>query len=323
MALLVEATFDGTLYRISNEALALDHYWDPYVSKAGSIKWVAASDHGGYVSIKFSDLSFIPKLFEDSWPAPDTVDLVVKYTDSNEASAVTLFEGSSHTSGLDRQSNDYDVFGEDYDTTVTDEVFNDTLVNIFTTYTGGSYLNLTLDTTAARSPSPAVKYTASDENVLVNVLSDIAKFFSHSFEIRGSTLYLVDLLADNGTQSLTEFDFKPAQYRDPEPISLLSGGGFSVTGSSPYGSQVDISPVCHDTQSNIEDALDNILTIKESRGVELAIPMETSKVPVVGQGNTWLDESFDQDLNANMRTHGIVYNFDSYEFVITGRGTLS
>lgn len=323
MALLAELVINGETFRVSNESLSLTHYWDPYVDQAGSIKWAAPSDYGGYVEPKFSNFSLLPKLFESDWPSPSNIGVTLKYTDSAEEASVILFNGEGHTSGLNRESNEYELFGKEFTSTITSEVFDDTLIDIFTTYTGTSYLNLTLDSSAARSPSPAVKYTATGETILIKTLSDIAKFFSHSFYIIESTLYLVDLLADNGTETLTEFDFSPVQYRDPVPVSIIRGGIYYVLGSSQYGEEIDVSPVCHDTQANIETALGNIKTIVEARGIELSRPMTAASVPVVGKGLTWIDESFGVDLNANFRTNGMIYNFDNYQFVITGRGTLT
>jgi hypothetical protein len=321
LPLLLKLTIGGETVRVSNEAAALTHFWDPYVSSSSSIKWAMASDHGGHVKIDFSDFSLLPVVFNGNWPAPASIELEMLYTDSTEEAAVSLFEGTAHTAGLNRESNDYELFGEDIDSSVTDESFNDTLVNIFTTYTGPSYLNLTLDTTAARSPSPTVKYTASGQ--LLDILSDIAKFFTHSFYISGGTLYLVDMTADNGTSIFTEFDFEPVNYRDPTPISKVTAGAYSVTGSHPYGDIVDISPVCHDTQSNIETALGDIKDILEQRGAEVTMPINTASIPDIGEGVSWLDESFQDDINMSIRVKGLSYDFDRYSVTIIGSGSMS
>jgi hypothetical protein len=321
LPLLLKLTIGGETVRVSNEAADLTHFWDPYVSSAGSIKWTMAEPYGGHVKVNFSNFTLLPAVFADDWPAQASVETEILYTDSTEEAAVTLFSGTSHTAGLNRESNDYELFGEDIDSTVTDESFDDTLVNIFTTYTGASYLNLTLNTTAARSPSPAVKYTASGQ--LLDILSDIAKFFTHSYKITGGILYLIDMKADNGTRTFEEFDFEPVNYRDPVPISKVTGGAYSVFGSYSYGEVVDISPVCHDTQVNIETALGDIKDILEKRGAEVTLPIDTSKIPNIGEGVSWLDESFQNDINMNIRVNGIVYNFDSYSFTVTGFGEIS
>lgn len=325
MALLVELGINGDTLRVSNEVADLTHFWDPYISSAGSIKWSMPEPYGGHVKTVFSNFTLLPKTFEENWPPPNSIDVRIRYTDSDELSAVTLFGGKGHVAGIDRESNEYELFGEEIDKTVTDQSFNDTLVNIFTTYTGASYLNLTLDTSAARSPSPAVNYTASGTNQILDVLSDIAKFFSHAFYIdtENSKLYLVDMLANNGASTLTEFDFKPVQYRDPTPISKITGGNYYVSGTAPYGSVIDISPVCHGTQANIEAALANILTIIESRGAEVTIPIATGLIPVIGEAISWTDESYDQNISMSIRTAGIIYDFDQYEFTIEGRGSIS
>lgn len=321
MPLLLKLTIGGETVRVSNEAAALTHFWDPYVSSAGSIKWAMAEDYGGHVKVDFSNFSLLPAVFDNNWPAPASIEAEILYTDSTEEAAVTLFSGTVHTAGLNRESNDYELFGEDIDSTVTDQLFNDTLVNIFATYTGSSYLNLTLDTTAARSPSPAIKYTASGQ--LLDILSDIAKFFTHGFKILDGTLYLIDMKTDNGSRAFDEFDFEPVNYRDPMPISKVTAGAYSVAGSYSYGDVIDISPVCHDTQANIETALGDIKDILEKRGAEVTLPLNTSKIPDIGEGVSWLDESFQDDINMAIRVNGIVYDFDSYRFTITGFGDIS
>lgn len=321
MALLVELTIGSDTIRVSNEPLALEHYWDPYLSSASSINWKMASDYGGHVKVNFSNFSLLPKTFENHWPAPTSFDISIKYTESNEASAITLFEGAASSSGLDRESNSYELYGEDIDYTLTGAVLNDTLVNIFSS--GASLLGLTLNSSAARSPSPAVLYTASGQQQVLGILNDVAKFFTHCFYINGGVLYLVDMLQDNGSRTLTEFDFEPINYREATPLSFVSSDSTKVKGSSSFGDVVTISPVCHSDGGAIGAALANIKTILEYRQAEVTIPFGLSSNPTIGEKISWTDESFDQDIDMYIRTYGISYNFDRYDFTVIGPGVMS
>ena len=101
------------------------------------------------------------------------------------------------------------------ETKETDGDYKGTLVEIFTT--ACTTLGYTLDSTYARSPSPAVDYQVESEAFLIDTLSTIAQFFTHRFHIVGTTLHLVDCFADHHLEQLTEFDAFPGEAITTNP----------------------------------------------------------------------------------------------------------
>jgi hypothetical protein len=81
-----------------------------------------------------------------------------------------------------------------------------TLAEIFAWACGAARLNLSLDTSLARSPSPSLAYWAGGQAAIIDFLSDISAFFNHLFFIRRKTLYLVAMEEDYDTRTQTEHD---------------------------------------------------------------------------------------------------------------------
>jgi hypothetical protein len=321
VTLLINATIDGLVYYISNELVALENqFYDDYVLKISSVKYSTPTKHGGYARLTYSDLSLSPQLFpEDSWPPPKEIQICARYTDNDGLNSIGLFDSTAHRSSFTRTSVEYRLYGSSYSEVLTSQAFSGTLVSIFETYTGSTHLNLQLDSTLARDPSPAVVYTASGE--LLDVLSDIAAFFSHMFYIDGETLYLVDLKGTSPRFSTAEDEFlEGAKYRDDVPYRIFTAGNYYVAGSYPYGDEVDISPVCHDTQANIETALEDIKRIYEKQEIEVSYPMDRANIKTLGTNLRWYDESLRFETRIDMGIRSITYNFDKEEFAVSGEG---
>lgn len=323
MSLLVEATILGETKYISNEPIALSNrYYDPYILKIGSIKVGIPTKHGGYSKLTYSNFALSPDIFENIWPPPMNIYIVARYSNSDGTSSKKLFETTAHRSNVTRSSVEYRFYGNDYTEVLTDQVFSGTLLSIFETYTGQSHLGLRLNSIFSRDPSPAVSYTASGE--LLDILSDIAAFFSHMFYIDGDILYLVDMLQANTTRETNENEtIASPRYRDNPPINSFVAGSYSIDGSYPYGSKYNVSPVCHSTQANIESALADIKTTVEKQSIEVAFPLEYDYIVRPGQEITMLDESLRYDSGIELKARGIVYDFDKDEFTITGDGVMS
>lgn len=216
-----------------------------------------------------------------------------------------------------------------------------TLSEILDWACGASYLNLTYNSTYALSPSPSVSHWATSQNTLVDFLSDLAAFFTHLFYISGSTLYLVDMGTDNGSTTITEFDFFPSTYGYNTPVRQLSAswtvreaveetiGKYikdsqketSVASSYPYGSEESYTPY-HATKSNIDTALGNIRDIIHAPYCELPIPLAGS-LPVPGRKISWTDTALGDDTDVYIRCRSIRYDFDNETVQITGEGAIS
>lgn len=324
MDLLSETTINGTLHRVSDAWHVLDNLWEPFIVQYDAPKFGLAREYGGYAAPKWGRREFSPDLFESDWPPPNTISVTDMITDDTEANAVTVFEGTLHLDSYNEQGVAYTAYGAEHDTVITDEVFNDTLVNVFTWAVDASRLNLTLDSTAARSPSPDVSYTADGEQVLVDVLSDIAAFFTHGFYIENGTLYLIDMLADNGTSTFDEFEFfRGAEYQGPNPYSEIKTTDYNVTGSFKYGTELNVSPVCHNTQSNIEAALGDIKTIVDQDRYRFRLIPESDQLPVIGQGLTVTNESLQSSTTTSIRITDYAPDIDQLAIIIEGFGSSS
>ena len=235
--------------------------------------------------------------------------------------AETVLEGTLNLIRYKEEAVDYVSFGAEYTTTETAKTYNDTLEDIFTTACGVSQLNLTLNTDAARGTSPAVNYTVANESMLIDNLSDMAAFFSHAFYIEDGTLYLIDLLLNNGTSELDEFGyFRGAEYGAPQPYSLIKGGDYHQDGSYPYGSELDISPVCHTTQANIETALTDIKTLVEYDRYRFRVIPEADQMPVIGQKITITNDSLQDSTTTWLRVTDFSPDIFRSEILIEGFG---
>jgi len=64
----------------------------------------------------------------------------------------------------------------------------------------------------ARSPSPDVSKWVTKQMPIIDLMSEIAAFFTHYFYIEHQNLVLGDMLVDNGTETLTEHDYLKSGY---------------------------------------------------------------------------------------------------------------
>lgn len=130
--LLVQADIDGTLRRISDMPLALEHQYLPLLKSFDPPQWAMTSLSGGWCKVSYGTISFSPDLFSSDWPACKTtvstdwppaemIDISVYYTDTTEAAAVLLFAGTGYRTLVDRESVEYGLYAEDIDGPLLDE----------------------------------------------------------------------------------------------------------------------------------------------------------------------------------------------------------
>lgn len=320
--LLVEKTINAVLNRISNEEIALTNNWKHFIDSFDSPQRNLPNDFGGYCKMGFGSISYLPSLYADDWPPPTECDLSIYYTATTEAAKETLFTGFDYFESMDRGVIGCGLYGPKFTATVADETaYDDTLANVFATWCGGGLLNLTLDTTYARAPSPNVLHTTSGEQLCIDLASKIAAFYSHMFYISGTTLYLIDMLADAGSSTITEFDYLPSNYEGFPPVSIATAGSRARTSSYPYGQPLSLTAY-HDTGANIDDALDDIITTLNSPRARLKIPFAGS-VPTPGQKISWPDTALGADTDIWIRVRGITYDYDNEEIILEGEGALA
>lgn len=324
MTLLINVEIGGVEHFVSNEPVALpQQYYKPLVTKISSLKLGTPKKYGGYARLVYSNFSLSPNIFtEDNWPPPDEISMSARYVDDDGRNPIELFEATGVRSNITRTDIEYRLYGNDYSEVVNDEVFSGSLVSIFEEYAGPAHLGVRFNSILARSPSPDVQHTASGE--ILDILSDIASFFSHMFYMVGDTLHLIDLKQDALSYETGEGKFlSGVRYRDNIPYQLFKAGEFSIDGSSSFGAEFSISPVCHDTQSNIETAIADIKSIMESQLVEVTFPLDTGNIRSLGSNLTWSDESMQFSTDVSIGIRSLIYNFDKDEFTVSGEGVVS
>jgi len=206
--LLVELTVNSVKKYISNEWLDIEHFYEGYVASLNGLRISTPSIFGGYAEPSFGSIEILANVFGNQL-APETCHIKVSVTDSNEASAILCAEGTAYLKSIGSSRVVYDIYGAKNETKVTDKTYTGTLVTVFGEIC--TALSLTLDSTRAQVPSPAIDYEVSGETFLMDVLSTLAQFNTHRFHIVGTTLYLVDCFADHSTVYLTEFDAFPGE----------------------------------------------------------------------------------------------------------------
>jgi len=319
MSVYITTTINSTDHYVSNEFIHDIHMWDAKVEEVSNITSVIEYQYGGYMRPQYGSITFIPTLFKNDFPPPETIESSIKVGDT-ESGAIQLCESLCSLGLYDREIISYNAIGtakQDYD---SDNSFSGTLIDMFNWACDSSRLNYTLDTTHARTPSPAISKTLSGDNLIVDMLSEASAYFSHYFYIEGNTLYLIDMFANTGSKTLSEFDYTPVSYQSSEDISLLTSGGYSILGSTPSGHQIDIDP-WHTAQSNIESALQNIKISLEKDLITLELSHINNNI-AIGNQVTFTDQSMIGDTTTTFIVTKINFNIsvDDERMIIEGRG---
>lgn len=323
--LLVEFTINAVVNYLSVEYInTLTHQWRGRISNFDPPQRKLPYDYGGYCEMGYGSISFFPDLFDDDWPPPINGAITIKYTATTEAAAETLFVGTAHLEGINRNEVTYGLYRENFDEMIADATaYNDTLNVVLTAIIEAIAEVTTLDTSNARGVSPNVLHTTSGAQLNIELASNIAAFYTHLFYKDGATVYLVDMLGNSGTAALDEFDFGPAKYPYNPPIALTRSGDFSQTSSYAYGKELSVSQY-HDTEANVNTCLNDIMTIMNRPRVEISMPFLGS-IPTPGAERTWTDESQGQDLDATLYVRNITYEFnpDRDDIILKGDGVLA
>lgn len=222
-----------------------------------------------------------------------------------------------------------------------------TLAGIFQWACGASYLNYTYSGTYAESPSPSVSYYAASQTKMVDFLSAASAFFGHLFYVAGTTLNLVSMASNNGTQTTDEFSFFPLQYSYGPPIKSITASWelresyegrtsdalttaqyvrvttqeTSVESTYAYGQEINIEPYST-TKSVIDTRLTTILATLHKPIVNWRIPVQGS-LPVPGKKISWTDTSLIADIDCFIRARTIKFDFDNWEVIVEGEGEVT
>ncbi len=322
--LLVELSLPSGLARVSNEPLALEHFWAPHVASCGPVKMAIDKPYGGYVRPQFGSIELLPTAFRSDWPPPVSMGIAISVTDLDEAGAMRIMDGTAHRSAIARDGIRYDIYGSSYTGRFTDHSYDNTISGLFANNIPYADASLSTDVSLADDTnSPRLVYVDSGDQVVIDSLSKTCACAGHLFYIDGTVAHLVDMFTDNGSRALTEFDFFPSSYKDGVPIATVRCGDTAVPGSSVYGQEEAVSPVFNTSDTaEIEKGLSRIKTILESPGVELKLPI-TATVPKFGERLSWTDASLGQPVDVWMRTRALTWDFDQDQLVIEGEGGIS
>ena len=208
----------------------------PAVLSLGEFRFAQSSPHGGWIRGEYGSITLLPEVFSHigrhrdpaMWPPPQRLEQILIGWYPDDGSAYWAIPGafigwleSWDASGITYQLREAD----DYGATVTDKHYRGlTLAGVFSA--AATTLGLTLNTTWARSPSPAVDWVATGTNRILDNLDTLARFFTHAFFIDSATLYLIDTLADavaadifeTRGSSATAESLIAAEYFQPEPV---------------------------------------------------------------------------------------------------------
>jgi hypothetical protein len=205
-------------------------------------------------------------------------------------------------------------------------IFSDTLNNVITEILTGIPEITSVDTTCARASSPNVWWQLDTTRLRAGVASDIAEFYSHLIYIDGATAYLVDMLRDNGTRSLTEFQyFSDPTYEYKDPISEITSTSpldnqiYSAQSTYKYGRSVSVS-AHHIYKTQIEAALADILTVENAPRVCFSIPMIAGNFPKMGEKITIPDTANVANMSSWVRVRKLQYDFSNDTVQIEGEG---
>ena len=308
--ILVEFTpTGGTLQRISNEDIALEYQWFGYITSMSTMKLSLPTRHGGFARPEYASITISPELMEELGEYPESAAVRTIETDTNENGGTVLYPGPARLDTYDRHGFSYTLKQPDLPETVAaSTTYNDTLVNVVSGLC--TTLGLTLDSTAARSPSPAVLHETSSDQLAIDLLSDMCAFFSHGFKISGSVLYLYDMLGTRTATDLTEFDVQPCEYRKDTPYSLFKATDTeTLAGTAENGEEYSVTPY-HTTGANIQAALADIKTIMEQDVAVIRFKADQDKPLIIGQVYL-LDESLILPVTTSGTITSIIYNYDT------------
>lgn len=320
--ILVTMTINGTDHYLSTEYLALDKMWKGQIFDIGSITYTMRKEYGGYVEPKFGGITLSPEVFKAAvdWIPPTTCPVIIKYTNDTEANAVEIFKGTAHLREIKIDHVVYDLYSYEYGSYV-ETLLSGPLNTLFTTYCGPTHLNLSIDLMYARSPSPLVYYDVTTKSPTLEALSDIAAFYSHSFNIVGNTLYLTDMFDENRELSLTKF-IEPV-YQMPTAYNIFKADSKTVESDFPYADKsYDVTPVCSNNSTYIDDALRDIKTLIERPTITVEKPLDVGGIPIIGSRYLWIDSTLEQDVVASVWVRSVTYDLNDEFAVIVGDGTM-
>lgn len=330
--LLVELTINSTKKRLSNEGLALTHYWDNKISSFSPSQYRTNAKYGGYIRPNYGQITFNPDLFvAPNYPPPVSNDIIIKYTTNNIDTAQIIFNGRSHLRSISRDSITYDLYAPQFThLTTAGTVFNKSLLNCIKQLSSSLKLNLTVSSSASRTPSPWINYTVLSNTYSVDILDQFCAYNTHLFTITGASsggsstrLNLIDMFSTSGSGSTSwdSFSIMPSEYEYGSAISTVTASSVVSATTYSYGVNESVTPYASAT-SDISNAIGLIKTILNRPRAKIRKPLG-GILPICGKVITINDTGPVVSTKMVLCARGVTYDFDEEEIIVEGDGSLS
>ncbi len=323
MPIYCTTTINGTAYEVSTETLVETVIWEAEVVAISQVTSDLKYEYGGHLKPVYGTIEFLPTLFADHWPPPETISQLIEIG-NNDQDKHLLCQSECNLKYFDRSCVIYSAIG--LGKTVTDEDTNFTtpessLRDVFEW--GCGLLGYTLnDDNAPLADTIIVQHINESKRLILDLLSEAAAGFLYYFYIIEDELFLCDLTVATGSVTIDEFEFLPNKYYGGEAISLLKDkDDVSVDGSNPSGKEKS-AEVWKDAEADVQTALSNIVDYLEQR--KFTIELKDYDVSVdIGNEVTLFDESCIGDVTGIFTVTKKNLNFSSSadKLIVEGRGT--
>ncbi len=251
--LMVQLTVNGVVRYFSNTTLDVEHFYEPLVVSLDELSFSGRTPHGGWAEPNYGNIVLLPSAFDGAgeWEPPQVCPIKVFYGLTGETGSRLMFAGTAYRTSMGAEEITYAIYPPEYTAETGDAYYRGTLNAVLTD--GCTALGLTLNTTYARAPSPAVDYPVSGEGntKVIDNMSDIAAFYSHRFFIENGVLYLVDCHRDAwSVLNINTKDAISAEYVDSAPLKKLTA---DYTLPRPYNIQILIKEAGGQTTTVVSD----------------------------------------------------------------------
>uniref|UniRef100_A0A6M3IP22 Uncharacterized protein n=1 Tax=viral metagenome TaxID=1070528 RepID=A0A6M3IP22_9ZZZZ len=320
--LLVELEINGVTNYLSQEGIALTHYWDSHILSFDAPQYNMDKKYGGYARPSFGSISLTQELFKNDWVPPTASQVAIRYTSTDEESATTLFSGTAYLKSINREGIRYDLYGGVIGSggSIASGTSFENVALGYVFSQGATTLGLSLDTSLAKSNSTDIEYTMQGDQEITTFLSDLAASFNHMYYVKQDTIYLVDMFVDNGTTTITEFSYFPSTYEFNPPSTIVSGVSRSGI-TYPYGNEVSVKSFVR-SEVSMSITLNDIWETWHKPIFNLKIPFINPLPVTPGMRIQWIDNAQQNSVSGYIRVRNVRYDFDNEEVTLTGEGEI-
>lgn len=322
--LLCRAEIDGQTYRYSDRFLKFAPPYRKHILALSAAGRDLSNVYGGMEKTGTTTVTFDP-YFGPTFPPPVSFDCVVELGTGTADTGDRLYAATAHRKSLTESATKYQLYPPGIDEEFTkDQSFSTTLLGVF--QQAATALGLTLVSTFARNPSPAVVHTMSRDTLIYSVLDLMCGFFSHHgyIDLAAGELHLVDMDTDTASRTVPRKYFSP-ELTQPAPVAKVkakSGNSdYSQSSGYGYGKEISVQPF-HTTQSNIEAALADILTLANHGRYQVTLPLGDG-LPLPGEKIICHDHKFSPAQQLWCRARSFKIDLKKQAITIEGEGGMS